>query len=181
MGSLFASMNLTRWMILLSLLASCVLGYRVWERSGRLDEVHGELAKIEGVIKEIQTRALELNELQSVADKEGLKGESDPELYIRSVAQKDQVGIGQVDTSKRKSSPAKGIEDRIYKIKPSIKNRRYHRGAIANFLYKLEADSRRVKVTSVSIEPASKVKPGEIGPDEWTFEAEITSRQRTDE
>ena len=35
-----------------------------------------------------------------------------------------------------------------------------------------------VKVTSINLTPAKKVKPGEIGDDRWTFEAEVMSRSK---
>jgi hypothetical protein len=175
--SFFANMNLSRWMILGSLTGSAILGYFVWERGNRHDEIVKELARVPSMIRSIQSKALELDELQRLADKEGLKGKDDPEFYIRGVARNDRVKIGLVDITKRTTSPARGIEDRVYKIKPSVKNTKYSRGSIANFLYKLEEGSRRVRITHVKIEPADKVRPGEIGPDTWTFEAEMTSRQ----
>ena len=60
----------------------------------------------------------------------------------------------------------------------SLRIQRSRRASIANFLFTLEQDSRRVKVTSIRIDPFAKLKPGELGGDEWTFEAEITSRRK---
>ena len=75
-------------------------------------------------------------------------------------------------------NPSKDVKDWIYKIKPFNKNKRLTRSRIGNFFYKLEADSRRVKVTSIKLTPFKKIKPGEVGEDVWTFECAITSRSQ---
>jgi len=178
MKDFFANMNFPRAVILFSLTGSAVLGYLVYQQTERLKELELELRRAPAVVTQIQQSAMRLDELNQAADREGLKGEqSDPELYIRRVAATDNVNIGQVDISVSASTPARGLEDRKYKIRPTNKNERFSRGGIGNFLYKLEADSRRVKVTSVKMTPVERVKPGEVGNDSWTFEVEITSRQ----
>ena len=177
---LFSGMTFPRWVIVTMLLASSALGWLVYHRFTRLDEVRYELRRVEGVVSEIQELALQLNGLQDLASKEGLKGENDPELYIREIAVQDKVGIGQVGTTPSRQTPFKGVEDHRFKIKPLNKNKRYSRGQIGNFLYKLEADSRRVRVTSLKLTPVERIRPGETGDDTWTFEAEITSRQKAE-
>jgi len=177
----FANMTFPRAVIIFSLLGSAVFAPFVYARTARLEEVHLEGRRV-GTRRrrQIHVGALRLKELQRVADKEGLKGENDPELYIREVAAQDNVSIGAVDVSASVTSPMRGVEDRRYKIRPSNKNEPFVRGSIGNFLYKLEEDSRRVKVTSIKLSPLKRLKPGQIGDDVWTFEAEITSRQAVD-
>lgn len=178
MKTFFSNMTFPRAVILFSLTGSLVLGYFVYMRTQRLTQLERDLQRAPSVVQKIQEHAWRLDELHRAADKEGLKGEqSDPELYIRRVASQDNVNIGQVDTSVSEATPERGVLDRKYKIRPTNKNESFHRGSIGNFLYKLEADSRRVKVTSLKMTPVGRVKPGEIGDDLWTFEAEITSRQ----
>lgn len=177
MKRFLAAMTFPRWVILVSLLGSCALGWIVWQKTTRLEQVQRELAQVKPLVREIQENALRLNALQQAADKEGLKGESDPELYIRRVAQQEHVNIGQVVITPRTTTPVRGVEDRHYGIRPANRSESFRRGNIGNFLYKLEDDSRRVKVTELKLTPVARVKPGEIGPDDWTFEATITSRQ----
>ena len=55
------------------------------------------------------------------------------------------------------------------------------RASVANFLYKLEELSRRVRVTSLKLTPHSRLKPGELGDDFWTFSAEITARRAVEQ
>ncbi len=173
----FKNMTFPRWVILVMFTASAVLGWFVYERSKRLETVQIELSRTPKLVKEIQELALELDGLQRAADKEGLRGEADLEFYIRSVGSHEAVRIGQVNTTPRTSSPMRGVEDRVLKIQPTNKDARYTRGQIGNFLYRLEEKSRRVKVTRIKLDPWKRIKPGEIGDDNWTFEAEITSRQ----
>jgi hypothetical protein len=75
----------------------------------------------------------------------------------------------------------KGIVDKKIRIKPTSRDKVFQRSKIANFLYKLEADSRRIRVTDMVIELGgkSRVREHEI-PEEgnWTYDVEITSRQR---
>ena len=172
-------MTFPRWVILTSLLASAVLGYYVYERSNRLEEIHRELDRTPGVVKRIQELGIQLNQLQEQRGGEALRGAGDQidfETYIRSIAADPKVSVGQVRTSPTKRSPKSGYEDLMIKIVPANKDPRFTRSQIGNFLYKLESDSRRVKVTSLRLEPANRLKPGEIGDDEWTFDVTITVR-----
>ncbi len=172
-----SDLNFPRVVILGSLLASAVTGYFVYVNKARLTQLKQDVKNAPGVVRDIQMAALELEGLREAASREGLKGEGDPEFYIRTIAQAENVDIGQVEVFPSTSVPARGVEDRRYKVKPAEKTSYFRRGSIANFLYKLEADSRRVRVTHVKIEPHEKLKPGQIGKDFWKFEAEITSRQ----
>ena len=48
----------------------------------------------------------------------------------------------------------------------------------SSFLYRLEEKSRRVKVTSLKLDPVARMKTDEIGKDQnWSFSATLTSRQ----
>ncbi|HEX6882412.1 MAG TPA: hypothetical protein VF530_03465, partial [Planctomycetota bacterium] len=76
--------------------------------------------------------------------------------------------------------PARDIEDKIYKISPDQKSQKYPRLQIANFLYRLEEASRRVKVTRLKLIPFEKTTPGQVVKDLWTFEADLTTRTKID-
>ena len=178
MAGIASSLNFPRMVIVVSLVASGVIGWLDYRMQGELAQLEDDVAEAPITVQRLQTTALELETLMKLANKEGLKGQDDPELYIRRVAQMQHVNIGDVNTDFSSSEPIRGVEDLKYKIKPSERTSSYARGAIANFLYKLEAESRRVRVTQIKIDPAEKVDPGEIGNDFWTFEAEITSRRK---
>ena len=94
------------------------------------------------------------------------------------VAAKGAVELGLIDITARESPAGKGVTDKLYKIKPS--DRSFLRSRLANFFFSLEADSRRVRVTSLKVETFSKTKPEEIPEDRWTFEADVISRSKDD-
>ncbi|MEM7306795.1 MAG: hypothetical protein AAF682_08995 [Planctomycetota bacterium] len=177
----FRSLNFPRAMILGSLIGAAIIGYLAYQRTAELKQLETDLKDAPFVVKSIQMKAKQLDDALKAANREGLSsGQDDPEYYIRQRAQVENVGIGQVDINPSKSSPAKDVEDLKFKIRPTERSTRFLRGSIANFLYKLEQDSRRVKVTSIKIDPIDKLKPGEISDDYWTFEAELTSRRKVE-
>jgi hypothetical protein len=180
MKSFFARMSFPRAVVLFCTLGSIVLGVLVFLRTRRLSEVQAELQRVPALIKEIQTDAYRLSDLLDKASDENLKAQDEPETYIRAIATDGKIALGQIDIATSEKSPARGIEDKIYKITPMTKSQKFPRGAIGNFAYKLEADSRRVKVTRMKLTPFEKVAPGEIGKDQWVYEIELTTRTKVD-
>lgn len=175
----FEWLTFPRAMILGSFLGSAITGWLVWQKHTELKQLEVDVAQAPQVVERIQTKAQELDQLLSALNREGLKGDimSDMEFYIRQKASDPKINIGQIELTPSRTEPDKGIEDIKYKIRPKEKTQRTRRESISNFLYKLELDSRRVKVTSIRIDPFERLKPGELGKDLWTFEAEITSRR----
>jgi len=180
MKGLFGRMSFPRAVIIFCSLGSLALGALVYLRAQRLREVKDELRRVPELIKEMHTDAYRLSDLKRSESAEKFKAQSEPETYIRSVAVDNKINMGQVDIARNTKSPARGIEDTIYKITPQTKSQRYSLGQIGNFLYKLEADSRRVRVTRLKVTPHEKVAPGEIGKDQWVFEAELTTRSKVE-
>ena len=175
----FRNMTFPRVIILLCVIGGAVLFYFYDKQAQRLDELKQEVAEAPLVGIEIQQLALRLRELQRKLDKENISVLENPDLYIRKVAQQRNVDIGNVEIDPKEDSPAKGIVDKKYVIDPQDKRRGKDLTRITNFLYQLEAGSRRVRVTHLKLSQPKAVKPHEVVPDLWTFEAEITSRQRT--
>lgn len=184
MKAFFERMNLARSIILFALVGSFALGWLGWQRSRELAELRANLEEdTQKLVANIEKLGREHTQLSKSARQEGLAGQTDLESYIRKVGIADRVEIGDLKLNPG-SDPrgTKGVVDKKYTIKPTDKEHAFQRSRIANFLYKLEADSRRVKVTNLVIETAEKrIKPHEIPEDNWTFEAEVTSRQRADE
>jgi hypothetical protein len=176
----FTKMTFARVVIVAGGLLILGMAWVDYKMRQRLDEVEVEVARAPSVVQEIQQLGLEVDRLQKAKSAEGLTALGDPEVYIRSMSQKDKVNIGDVDINVSNKAQSAGIEDKIYAIKPKDKRRAYNRTQIANFMYSLEENSRRVVVTNIDIDPAGKksIKPHEIGSDDWTFELELTSRQR---
>ena len=176
MKNFFSNMNVPRWVILLGAIFSLYLGWQVYEQTARLAAIRSELARAPGLVAEIQRLGLELDQLQKLEGEDGLQN-SAPDHYVREVASMSAIEIGQVSVGSRETSPSRGLTDRNNPIEPMSSDRAFSRGQIGNFLYQLEAESPRVKVTSFSISPLNRIKPGEIGDDSWTFKAVITTRE----
>lgn len=177
MSDFFRQMNFPRAVILVSLLASVVMGWFVYEKTARLEEVHGELERVPAVVREIQRLGIELQQYEDISGP-GTEADFDYDPYIRSIAAAPRVGIGQVRIDPSQRDYSRDVEDRTYQIRLQNKTQKYHQSKIGNFLYKLESDNRRVKVTRLKLTPAETVRPGEIGRDSWTFEAAITERRQ---
>jgi hypothetical protein len=178
MKSFLGRMNFPRAVILFCSLGSLALGWLVYQRASRLAQIERELRQVEVLLKEMHTDAYLLNDLLRIASAEKFKAQSEPETYIRTIAADDKIKVGQVEFNQSTTTPFRGVEDRVFKVKPQTKTQRYSRLQIGNFLYKLESDSRRVKVTRVRMTPFEKLDPGELGNDAWVFEVELTSRSK---
>ncbi len=190
MKAFFQGLNFPRFVILVSFLASAGLGWFVYDSNARLKEVEANL-KPERVDKEItlmQELGMELERYQEKVALSGSSTQQDLPTFIRNTAASPAVGLGQLTvTPMTPKAYGKDSEDLVYKISPKHSSNSYNRKSIANFLYKLEKDNRRVKVTSYDVKPhtgsqrAKAAKPGEIfAQDTWTFEAEITLRTKKD-
>lgn len=182
MKNFFKNINLARGIILVTVVGSLLLGALGYAQSRKLSVLQQQQDKeLEPLVKAIQDLGRNHTQLSKSMRQEGLAGQSDPESYIRKIATKDKVDIGDLKLTPNEDQRTRGIVDHKYRIKSSDRDRQFMRSRIANFLYSLESDSRRVKVTDLTIEIAQKkIKPHEIPDDMWTFEAEVTSRQRAD-
>ena len=181
MKNFFRNMTLPRFIIFSCFTASAVLGYFVFVRMERLKQVKKELVSVEKVIKEIQQDAMELERLQALSRDDKFKEEQTAEDFIRAIADQRVVQLGQVKLSNKKKTPVKGVQDHIYTIQPvHRKEQKFHRDQIGNFLYRLEEQGSHVKVTSIALKPHIKVRAGEFGNDEWTYDIELTSRTKID-
>ena len=169
-----------RAVILGSALGSAVLGWMVYQRSLQLKQLAEDVEDAPRVVQDIQHLSQELSQLQGRLAREGLlRTKDDMASFIRTIAGHPDVQIGQVRVTPNPSSPMRGVIDHVYKIDPQEKGSRFSRLAIANFLYSLEQDGPRVKVTSIQLQPAGRgqPKPGVTqAEDAWTFDASLTLR-----
>jgi hypothetical protein len=182
MKAFFANLTLARWIILLSLLASIGLGWYGFKLHQRRVDLEAALSsEARTIALDLRNLARRYTVLMKQSEREGLEGQSDPATYIRRIAASPDVKIG--DTTVDPPSEAeniKGVLDTRYGIKPSSRDRGYGRLNIANFLYKLESESRRMRVTRVRLEPEAKSTKPELvlENDSWRWEAEVTSRTK---
>jgi len=176
----FARMSFPRAVILFCTLGSGVLGTLVFLRERRLSQIETELQTVRNVLRSTQIDAYRYDELEHQSGSEKFKAQSDPESFIRSTATQDRITMGQLDiTHKDAPGGTSGVTDTIYTIKPQT--RRHHSLLnVGNFLYTLEKDSSRVKITRLKLTPFEKLSPGEVGKDQWVFEADLTTRTKVE-
>ena len=184
MKNFLAKLNLARVIILVSLAGTFFLGWAGWQSHGELSDLREALEyQAPKVVNDIQQAALRHTELTRSVEGDGLARVGSPQSYIRKCKDHRLVQVGDVDIDERtvENLPAKGIVDSMYTIKPVDKKRAFTTSTIASFMYRLEADSRQVKVTDLTVEQVGRrLKPSEVPPDEWTWQAVITSRQKKD-
>ena len=121
MSNFFGNMNLPRFIILICLLASAVLGYFVYERTQFLAKVERDLVSVENVIREIQQNAMELELLQQLPRDDRFKEDQSAVSFIRDISTNPAVNLGQVDIDNTSKPQGKGIVDKIYTLSPLLK------------------------------------------------------------
>ncbi len=193
---MFKNFNLARWIILFSVVGSLALGVLGYMQSSSLRELRTDLEKsgvrksasgsyddsaVAKLVRELDTLGRKHSQLAKAKRAEGFTETEGLNNYIERAIVQDGVELGDHGTDPSTVNVTKGIVDKKIRIKPNSRDKVFQRSKIANFLYKLEADSRRIRVTDLVIELGgkNKVREHEI-PEEgnWTYEVEITSRQR---
>ncbi|MEM6671654.1 MAG: hypothetical protein AAF726_02350 [Planctomycetota bacterium] len=172
-------------MIGLLLAGSLVLGWQAMKQQRVIDEYEaalrpgGEVEKLaEGILK----RAYQYTEYKERSANEGVKGDRADSVstYVFELAARPRVQWGNLDIAKPRTTPAiDGFEDTNYRITPKDKNAQFERAKIANFLYLLEEESRKLKITEIDLRIADrKVKDHEVPADRWSVDLTVTVRDR---
>lgn len=176
---MFRSMNLARWIMVFSVLGSAWLGWQGWqyhtERKLLEDELETEVPR---TAQNLMVLSVEHSSLYKELQGEGLAGpQATIKTYISKLAQKPDVRLGNVIVQPREQSMKDAI-DTVSTIEPSDRKRGVQRTSIANFLHFLEKESNRVKVTKIKMVPEQRIKEHEISNDLWTWEAQVTTREK---
>lgn len=184
MKALLQKLNLARAVMLLAVIGSLVLAWMGWQRQQQLNEMRDELSSdMPALVKKLEAAGKRHTQLAKNLVKEGLKGQESLNVYAVKQATADRVEIGDIDgnATTDKNVNVKGVEDKKFVAKPKDPKRPFTRTRIANYLYKLEEASRRVRVTDIEMSLVdTRVKKHEVPEDNWTFSVEITSRQRVE-
>jgi hypothetical protein len=192
----FKDLNLARGIIIFSVAGSIALAVLGYAQSSRLGTLQSDLEKtgerkastgtysdsdVAKLVRELESLGRKHTQLTKAQRAEGFTETEGLNNYIERAITDDHVELGEHGTDPSTVNVTKGIVDKKIRIKPTSRDKTFPRSKIANFLYKLEADSRRIRVTDLIIELGgkNKVREHEI-PEEnmWTYEVEITSRQR---
>lgn len=177
MKQFFANMSLARAIIILSIFASAYLGWAGWERQQEVSFLRSTFARqVPNLCKEIQETSKLNTKLQKDIKGDRFIDEGSADSYVRYCADNPSSQMGEVTTDPRVENRPGGILDKTVSIQPLDPKQAYTHSQIASFLYRLEADSNQIKVTSVSYDLLDKTKPDEYPADRWTFDATITNR-----
>lgn len=180
MKSFFRDLSLARGIILGSLALSIVLAVTGWRLHRERVELEVALAQeVPDLARETQELSKRYSKLYDEAEMEGLKGQNDPQTYFRSLAADSKVKLGSLEiTTPQAQRPSKGVIDIKYRIQPQAREGGFDRKKIANYLWLIEDRSRRVRVTSFSMQREGSLKAWEYGNDRWKWDIEVTSRQK---
>jgi hypothetical protein len=175
-----SSARMTRWFLIGTLLASCGLavnGFLLHRRRVDLQDALDQ--RVPNLAKELEVNARKYTRLYSEAEGAGLTGQKDPMSYLRLLAKDKDVVIGATDIQAQpKFTPVKGVVDEKFLIRPTPRERLFPRTNLANFMHLIEQRSRRMRVTMVRMTREGKPRENEYGTDRWTWEIEVTSRQK---
>jgi len=177
------NMNLARVIMIVSVVLSLALGLYGWQQQSELSERKDELTKrAPELVKQLQDAGRKHTQLSKNRTLENLgAGQDNLRTYANKQGLADRVDIGDLEMtmSNDKNTGLPGVEDKKLRIKPQDPKKDFSRTKIANFFYKLEESSKRVRITDLEITLLdTRVKKHEVPEDKWTYECEITSRQR---
>jgi len=192
--SFFQGFNTVRALILLFLIGSIPMGMQVWKREQGIRTLASQIgvhrnfdaksvqgSELVARIDNIITLAKEHTEFQKTLKGEGIRGNDSPQVYIRTIAKDSKISLGRVEINASEKDYGPFV-DKIYSITPQDSKSTFTRQAISNFLYKLESDSRRVRVTKFNIDATDdngrRPKIDVLPSDKWAFDCEISIREQ---
>lgn len=183
---MLAKMNLARAIIVLSLLGSAVGGWLAWDlHTKRVDLEVALEDEVPQMCHDLLVESSKHTRLYKEYQNTGSGPQDNLKSYIVKQAVRENVFLGDVTLSNREDSLGRlnAVDKRVtIQPPPSMKGRGQDRTKIANFLYYLEQDSRRLRVTKVHLEPENRrLEEHEISNDRWLWEAEVTIRQKKSE
>lgn len=177
-----ANMNFARWIILVGGVGALALGASGWQLYSKRVELEEALApngRVENLCRKIQGLGKEYTKLRKDLGGENLKAQDDMTTYITRRAADPRVQLGSVIVVPTQPiETQKDVIDFKYTIKPQSSDKGQPRDRIANFFYKLESDSRRLRVTNIHMWQEQRLKEWEVGNDLWKWDVEVTTRQK---
>jgi hypothetical protein len=171
---------LARGIILVAALGSIVLFFVNRRDRAKLEFLQESLqSTVPATVENIQRLSQQYSKLVGLQEAEGLKRTASPEKYFDRMATLPGSNMGFLVYTPSNSTYDRGIEDAKYRIKPSEKDAEFTRDQIAYFMWQLEANSNRLKLTDIDIQLADRkgLKDHDIPEDTWTFSIETTTRQ----
>ncbi|MEM9379008.1 MAG: hypothetical protein AAGB93_03585 [Planctomycetota bacterium] len=171
-------------MIALLLVGSAVLGYLIMGQKKVIDELSAALepgGEIESLAEDILGYSHLYTAYKERSAREGVKDndEKGVQTYVREIAQRPRVMWGNVRIpNPTERQRLQGYNDRAYRLTPQEKGMAFDRPRIANFMYLLEFESRKLRVTNIDLKVAERVDKHEVPEDKWAVDLTVTMRER---
>lgn len=177
---------MVRIMIVLLLLGSAFLGWRAYTQDKEIKRYEAALApggEVDATIEKIQKKAFLYTSYTERQLNEGMKGASDDQdsvdTYLRRKAQGDRVEWGNIKIDKPKPQyNREGYVDYTYRVTHQDGKMRVSKKRIANMLFTIERDSRKMKVTRLSVRTGDSYKDEDIPEDSWRVDFDVSLRER---
>ena len=175
---------MVRIMIALLLVGSAVLGYLVMGQRKVIDELSAALepgGEIESLAEDILGYSHLYTAYKERSAREGVKDndEKGVQTYVREIALRPRVLWGNVRIpNPTERQRVQGYNDRAYRLTPQEKGASFDRNRIANFLYLLEYESRKLRVTNIDLKVAERIDKHEVPKDRWAVDVTVTMRER---
>ena len=189
MKQFFSNMSVERWVIVTSLLLATALGSVGFfkfhrERVVLEDALEADIVQL---AQQTHSAAMKYSRLYKEADLQELTGsQGNMESFLRTLATRKEASLGQVDVkiSESANSIRKGVQDIRYTVQPQNRDRAFQRIGIANFLFMIEDESRRLRVSHLRLTLSPKnLKEWDFPPNNpelWFWETEVLSRQKSE-
>jgi hypothetical protein len=178
----FGSMNSARWIIVVGVLGSIGLAVNGWRLYDQRSALQAQLVQeVPERAQNIQFLGRLFSKLQADAEREGFVTQDKPDLYFRGIATHETVKLGQIDVDPAQPrSYYKDTQDLTYTLRPQVSkaDEGFPRDRLANFMFKIEQESGRVRVTRIRLDPAQRLKAWETSDDRWKWEIAATSRAK---
>ena len=174
-------------MIFLCLVGSGGLAYVDWQQYQQIEQLKEDLrpnGRVELLVRETQMLGKQYAELTKSLSNDDLAGQASPLTYISEIADYPKIAIGDVSIQTSEGDAGiKGLVDKVYAITPQPSKRDFPKLRIANFLFKLEDKSPRIRVTKLVIDQLNaegkpKIMATQYAGDSYYFSAEVTSREK---
>lgn len=153
----------------LSALAGLLLLYQ-WNRHRTYSAALGPAQK---ALDSLYASANQIKVLEDEVKNDVVAQTQDPTFYI--LQQASGANVGEPSTSMDTKTPFRGVEDRVFTIRPPDKTKVFTRLQLATFFWRIETYTSRMRVTQIQMDLADRKRPED---DIWTFLAQFTSRAR---
>ena len=170
---LFGEIDPLKGAILLTGGLSALSGLLLLYQWGRHAKYESALAPARKSLETLYESSNQIKTLEDEVKNDTLLQQPDPTHYILQQAALSMMG--EPNASMDTKVPFRGAEDRVFTVRPPDKTKVFTREQLAQFFWRIENQTSRMRVTQIQVDLADRKRPED---DLWTFSAQFTSRAR---